>query len=248
MKTSSGRLAVLVLLITPLLAFYPTVASAVTVTVTVANNCLCFNPSSVTIHPGDTVRWTWSSSGHSSTSGSPGMPSGLWDSGILNQGAVFTQTFNNVGSFPYYCTPHGACCNMVGMVTVVSNPTPTPTPAHAPFFAGEVPLANGVYYLQFSNGTPFGYYTYLTDPRFIFHFDMGYEYWFDANDGHNGVYFYDFMSNHFFYTSPSFPFPDLYDFSLGTVLYYLPDANNPGHYSQNPRWFFNFATGQWINL
>jgi len=248
MKTSPGRLAVLVLLITSLLAFYPTVASAATVTVTVANNCLCFMPSSVTIHPGDTVRWTWSSSGHSSTSGSPGMPSGLWDSGILNQGAVFTQTFNNVGSFPYYCTPHGACCNMVGTVTVVSNPTPTPTPAHAPFFTGEVPLANGVYYLQFSNGTPFGYYTYLTDPRFIFHFDMGFEYWFDANDGHNGIYFYDFMSNHFFYTSPSFPFPDLYDFSLGTVLYYLPDANNPGRYSQNPRWFFNFATGQWINL
>ena len=113
-------------------------------------------------------------------------------------------------------------------------------------FRREVPLSNGVYYLQFSNGTPFGYYTYLTDPRFIFHFDMGYEYWFDANDGHNGVYFYDFMSNHFFYTSPSFPFPYLYDFSLGTVLYYLPDANNPGHYTTNPRWFFNFATGQII--
>jgi len=248
MKSSSGRLTVLLMLITPLLAFYPTVASAATVTVTVANNCLCFMPSSVTIHPGDTVQWTWSSSGHSSTSGSPGMPNGLWDSGILNQGAVFTQTFNTVGSFPYYCTPHGSCCNMVGTVTVVSNPTPTPTPAHAPFFTGEVPLANGVYYLQFSNGTPFGYYTYLTDPRFIYHFDMGYEYWFDANDGHNGIFFYDFISNHFFYTSPSFPFPDLYDFSLGTVLYYLPDANNPGHYSQNPRWFFNFATGQWINL
>jgi Plastocyanin len=248
MKTSTGRLAVLLILITPLLAFYPTVASAATVTVTVANNCLCFMPSSVTIHPGDTVQWTWSSSGHSSTSGNPGAPNGLWDSGILNQGAVFTQTFNNVGSFPYYCTPHGSCCNMVGTVTVVSNPTPTPSPTHPPFFTGEVPLANGVYYLQFSNGTPFGYYTYLTDPRFIFHFDMGFEYWFDANDGHNGIYFYDFMSNHFFYTSPSFPFPDLYDFSLGTVLYYLPDANNPGRYSQNPRWFFNFATGQWINL
>ena len=233
-------------IITLLLTLCPRVASGATVTVMVGPNCLCFMPSSVTIHPGDTVQWTWSSSGHSSTSGSPGMPNGLWDSGILNQGAVFTQTFNTVGSFPYYCTPHGSCCNMVGTVTVVSNPTPTP--AHAPFFTGEVPLANGVYYLQFSNGTPFGYYTYLTDPRFIYHFDMGYEYWFDANDGHNGIFFYDFISNHFFYTSPSFPFPDLYDFSLGTVLYYLPDANNPGHYSQNPRWFFNFATGQWINL
>src|SRR5882724_5369923 len=179
MRSSSSRIMAAAVIITSLLTLWPRVASATTFTVTVGNGGFFFTPSSATIHTGDTVLWTWSSSGHSSTSGSPGMPSGLWDSGILNQGATFTQTFNNVGSFPYYCTPHGACCNMVGMVTVVSNPTPTPSPAHAPFFTGEVPLANGVYYLQFSNGTPFGYYTYLTDPRFIFHFDMGYEYWFD---------------------------------------------------------------------
>src|SRR6478672_8231637 len=29
---------------------------------------------SVTIHPGDQVKWTWASSGHSTTSGRPGMP------------------------------------------------------------------------------------------------------------------------------------------------------------------------------
>ena len=113
---------------------------------------------------------------------------------------------------------------------------------------GEVPLGNGVYYLQFPNGTPFGYYTYLTDPRWIYHFDMGFEYWFDANDGQSGIYFYDFSSSHFFYTSPSFPFPYLYDFSLNTVLYYFPDPNNPGHYTTNPRYFYNFATGQIITM
>jgi hypothetical protein len=26
------------------------------------------------------------------------------------------------------------------------------------------------------------------------------------------------------------------------------DASNPGGYSHNPRWFYNFAAGQWINL
>ena len=119
---------------------------------------------------------------------------------------------------------------------------------HPAFFSGEVSLGNGVYYLQFPNGTPFGYYSYLTDPRFIYHFDMGYEYWFNANDGQNGIYFYDFMSTHFFYTSPSFPFPYLYDFSLNTVLYYYPDTNNPGHYTTNPRYFYNFATGQIITM
>ena len=137
---------------------------------------------------------------------------------------------------------------MTGMVTVVNaSPTPAPTP-HAAFFTGEVPLGNGIYYLQFSNGTPFGYYSYLADPRWVFHFDLGYEYWFDANDAQSGIFFYDFSSGHFFYTSPSFPFPYLYDFSLNTLLYYYPDPNNPGHYTTNPRFFFDFATGQVISM
>jgi plastocyanin len=58
MTTSSRHLALLVVIIAPLLAFHPTVASAATVTVTVGNNCFCFGPASVTIQPGDTVQWT----------------------------------------------------------------------------------------------------------------------------------------------------------------------------------------------
>ena len=118
------------------LIFYPKPVGATTFTVTVGTNGqLVFTPSSVTIHPGDQVRWTWSSGGHSTTSGSPGMPNGIWDSGLRNQGATFTRTFNSTGTFPYYCTPHGGCCAMVGTVTVVNasptpTPTPTPTPAH----------------------------------------------------------------------------------------------------------------------
>jgi hypothetical protein len=123
-----------------------------------------------------------------------------------------------------------------------------PSPPHPSFFNGEIALGGGWYYLQFPNGTPFGYYAYLADPRFIYHFDMGFEYWFDANDGHNGIFFYDFASHHFFYTSPSFPFPYLYDFSLNTVLYYFPDPQRPGHYTTNPRYFYNFATGQIITM
>src|SRR5213080_2058746 len=131
MKNSSSRVMAAAVTITSFLILCSGVASGTTVTVTVGNGGFFFTPSSVTIHPGDTVKWTWSSSGHSSTSGTPGHPTGLWDSGILNQGAMFTHTFNTVGSFPYYCTPHGACCNMVGTVSVV-NATPTPTPAPTP--------------------------------------------------------------------------------------------------------------------
>lgn len=123
----------------------------------------------------------------------------------------------------------------------------TPVVTQPFFFDGETALSNGVYYLSFPSGNPFGYYSYLTDPRYIYHFDMGYEYWFDAADGKGGVYLYDFKSSSFFYTSPSFPFPYLYDFSLNAVLYYYPDPNNAGHYNTNGvRYFYNFATGQII--
>ncbi len=118
---------------------------------------------------------------------------------------------------------------------------------HPAFFIGETPLSNGVYYLALRDGTPFGYYSYLSDPNYIYHFDLGYEYLFDADDGKGGVYFYDFKSNGFFYTSPSFPFPYLYDFSLNSVVYYYPDPNNAGHYNTNGiRYFYVFSTGQII--
>ena len=115
---------------------------------------------------------------------------------------------------------------------------------HAPFFGGEVPLANGVYYLAFPGGAPFGYYSYLDDPHYIYHFDLGFEYVFDANDGQGGVYLYDFASNGFFYTSPAFPFPYLYDFALDSVVYYYPDPNNPGRYNTDGvRFIYVFNSG-----
>ena len=116
------------------------------------------------------------------------------------------------------------------------------------FFRGEVALGSGVYYLAFSGtGNPFGYYSYLSDPSYIYHQDLGYEYVFDAQDRNAGVYLYDFASNSFFYTSPSFPFPYLYDFKLRAFLYYYPDPNNPGRYNTDgTRYFYNFSTGQII--
>src|SRR6266403_1680286 len=129
MKIFSWRFVLVVATAVSLIG-YPKPATATTFNVTVGpNGNLVFDPASVTIHPGDQVKWTWSSSGHSTTSGSPGLPNGIWDSGIHNAGATFTRTFNSAGTFPYYCTPHGGCCNMVGTVTVVNaSPTPSPTP------------------------------------------------------------------------------------------------------------------------
>ena len=114
------------------------------------------------------------------------------------------------------------------------------------FFTGEKALSNGVYYLTFPNGNYFGYYSFLSDPHYIYHFDLGYEYVFDADDGNGGVVFYDFASGHFLYTSPSFGFPYLYDFTLQAFLYYYPDTTSAGHYTTNPRYFYDFSTGKAI--
>ena len=117
--------------------------------------------------------------------------------------------------------------------------------AYAAFFDGQSALNGGVYYLAFPNENYFGYYTFLPEANYLYHFDMGYEYVFDAHDGKNGVYLYDFKSNGFFYPSPTFPFPYLYDFNLNSVVYYYPNPNNGGHYNTNGvRYFYVFSTGQ----
>ena len=115
------------------------------------------------------------------------------------------------------------------------------------FFAGQASVGSGVEYLTFPNGNVFGYYTFLPDTHYLFHFDMGYEYVFDAQDGMGGVYLYDFESGGFFYTSPSFSFPYLYDFGLKSTVYYFPDPARPGRYDTNGvRYFYVFATGKII--
>ena len=99
--------------------------------------------------------------------------------------------------------------------------------SHPAFFTGEVALDQGVYYLAFpQNGNIFGYYEYFSDPHFIYHFDLGFEYVFDAADGHAGVYLYDFKSGDFFYTVP--------------VLLPGPDQPSDGYNSNGVRYFYNF--------
>ncbi|MGH8102227.1 MAG: plastocyanin/azurin family copper-binding protein [Chthoniobacterales bacterium] len=87
---------------------------------------LTFSPNSVTISVGDTVRWTWGSSFHSVTSGTPCTVDSQFCSpndmncsnGTLsNVGAVYQHTFNQAGTFSYFCASHCAF-GMTGTVTV----------------------------------------------------------------------------------------------------------------------------------
>src|SRR2546423_213549 len=75
-----------------------------TATVHVGSNF--FSPSSVTVHPGDTVHWVFDEGVHSTTSVAGISES--WDSDVrTTPGTTFDHTFTNIGSFAYYCTVHG---------------------------------------------------------------------------------------------------------------------------------------------
>ena len=169
-----------------------------------------------------------------------GLPAGL---SVDTASGLIAGTPTQTGAFPVVLSATntaGTGTATLSLVVAASGGYSLPA-----FFTGEAALGSGVYYLSFPNGNYFGYYSFLSDPDYIYHFDLGYEYVFDAHDGQGGVYFYDFQSSDFFYTSPVFPFPYLYDFNLNSVLYYYPDPNDPGHYNTNGvRIFYVFSTGQ----
>jgi plastocyanin len=68
------------------------------------NDPMSFDPSTVNIKAGDTVKWVWTGSiGHSTTADDDS-----WDSGVHNGPYTFNQTFPTAGTYPYYCSVHGA--------------------------------------------------------------------------------------------------------------------------------------------
>lgn len=104
-------------------------ASAATVHVDVGGNGgPFFFPEDVTIRPGDTVEWTWRSVSfsHSVTSGLNGVGDGLFDSGVRPVPFTFSFTFPNIGTFPYFCTPHFSM-GMEGRVIVTTAPATAST-------------------------------------------------------------------------------------------------------------------------
>ena len=70
-----------------------------------------FAPQAVKVAPSTEVTWTWPS-----PEGVPPIPhdvvsleDGLFDSGLrVPDGDDFTHTFDEIGTYLYYCTPHGA--------------------------------------------------------------------------------------------------------------------------------------------
>lgn len=116
------------------------VAPFTTVTVNVGQGGLNFNPSSVSILTGDTVRWVWATSVHSVTSGTSCTANNTFCSpnnvncsagATSNSGAVYQRVFPVAGSFPYFCAPH-CLAGMTGVVNVLAAPGTVPDGATVP--------------------------------------------------------------------------------------------------------------------
>jgi plastocyanin len=100
-----------------LLTFAPAAwAQGEEVTVRMEDNF--FDPANITIEPGTTVTWVQSGDNpHTTTS-----YDGLWDSGMIEggSGGTFSFTFEEPGTYDYFCIPHEAL-GMIGSVTVTGS-------------------------------------------------------------------------------------------------------------------------------
>ena len=88
-----------------------------------------YNPGTVVVNPGDTVRWVMRGSepGHTVTALNGAFNSGF---AFTADGATFQHSFTAADdnqTFEYSCVTHAACCNMRGSVRVgTSSPPPLP--------------------------------------------------------------------------------------------------------------------------
>lgn len=70
-----------------------------------------FDPIGLAVEPGTTVEWINESGDHSSTAYEDRIPEAAdpWDSGVLtDDGATYSHTFDEAGTYDYFCTPHQA--------------------------------------------------------------------------------------------------------------------------------------------
>jgi len=73
----------------------------------VAIRNFAFQPAELEVEVGTTVEWVNEDPvPHTVTSGTPGSPTGVFDSGALNQGDSFSFTFRQPGTYEYFCRLH----------------------------------------------------------------------------------------------------------------------------------------------
>jgi len=132
------------------------VPSATSTTVDVqVGPALAFEPDTVDISVGDTVRWTWAGDGHTVTSGQPCAADSQFCSpddincaaGITSPaGTVYTHTFATPGTYSYFCAAPGHClAGMTGVVNVSGGCAPSGWSAASNIISTAV-RSTGVYF------------------------------------------------------------------------------------------------------
>ncbi len=99
-----------------MLVLAPVAGAQETVTVSMEDNF--FDQANITVPAGTTVTWVQNGDNpHTTTS-----YDGLWDSGMIagGSGGSFSYTFEEPGTYEYYCIPHEDL-GMVGTVTVTED-------------------------------------------------------------------------------------------------------------------------------
>ncbi|WP_436910099.1 plastocyanin/azurin family copper-binding protein [Halosimplex marinum] len=110
-----------------------------------------FTPLGLYVEPGETITWINESGSHSSTAYAESLdaasvtriPEGAepWNSGVLSEaGATFEHTFEETGTYDYFCIPHAAL-GMVGRL-VVGEPGGPATEGQPP--NGELPSSEAI--------------------------------------------------------------------------------------------------------
>src|SRR5690606_37703498 len=89
--------------------------------ITVGGATFTFEPSNLSVFPGDTIRWVGAGGFHTTTSTLIPAGATAWDAPITTVGATFDYVPTEIGEYAYQCTPHSAM--MTGTFTV-SLPTP----------------------------------------------------------------------------------------------------------------------------
>jgi plastocyanin len=111
----------------------PSATSTIVDVMVGGGNGFQFVPDTLNISVGDTVRWTWATSGHSVTSGPPCVADSQYCSpndtncpaGTLsNSGTVYTHTFGEPGVYSYHCAAH-CVIGMTGVVNVSGGCAPS---------------------------------------------------------------------------------------------------------------------------
>jgi plastocyanin len=108
-----------------LLGLHGVSAGALAAEVVVSVSNFAFTPATVTVAPGDTVRWVRVSGNHTVTSGNGCVPDGRFNAPINTTTPSFTWQVPSAlagSTVRYYCAPH--CSSMQGTVIVTQPPNP----------------------------------------------------------------------------------------------------------------------------